>query len=305
MTNTKKQSVPALKNALNSFLSDVSNVNKFNHSQKEPYIYSKYKELHFMYEKVDIDSISTKFSADEMKAIHFLHLGQKEEAKFDELVNLIQGNAKDAILAVSDFIKSNDGFRLIDDLGKSLEDENYPDEITQIFGSSLGTEITEECVKSLMTEKVGSVIGYALGRFCEEDYEEYQHTKHQKDWNTFLKEKIRSRDITASYTYDESENGIAITCKINENVGLTGSTVRGKNIIDHCFIDHKNKKIIFGFSSSDKTMKDQQFTHQKVYKILQAVVGAEIFNGEPNKYYEYKLEPFAFTTGRFVATQTT
>lgn len=293
----ENEKLDLLKNSLSNFLGKVREVNE-DYSQDVKYeIFQLYKELYRNYETIDDKLINCSFTNEEIRAIHFLRIGKEQEDKFDELVKLIKSNAQGTIDAVTDFIKSRKGFDLIN--SKETFENFTDDELVDIFGSLFGVKIAKDCVKSLKAERVGSVIGYALSGLCEQHLQEYNNNNNQ-DFAVFIKNKINKSDVTVSFTYSSDGTTKSITCDINELLGIKDGS-RPKNRFDHCFINHKDKRIIFGLSTSSATTDAQKFSYFQTHQVLNELVKTRLIDGKINKYYGYKIEPFYFMAGRFVA----
>lgn len=292
-----KEKIALLKESLGNFLNKVKNVEE-DYSQNIKYeIFELYKELYGNYETIDEKLINEHFTNDEIRAIHFLRIGKENEDQFDNLVKLIKDNSQGTIEAVTEFIKSRRGFELIN--SKETFEDFTDDELVDIFGSLFGVKIAKDCVKSLKAERVGSVIGYALSGLCEQHLKEYNDNPNQ-DFAVFIKNKINESDVTVSFTYSTDENTKNITCDINEHLGIKEGT-RPKNRFDHCFINHHDKRIVFGLSLSALTTASQKFSYYQIYQVLEELVNTKVIDGVINKYYGYKIEPFYFMAGRFVA----
>ncbi len=289
-----------LKESLSNFLKIIKSLKNFDEDYTQEVkhkLFALYKELYQNYESTNADIINSNFSSEEIKAIHFLGMGKDQEDKFKDLLNLITDNSQGTIQSVTEFIKSRKGFELINN---NETFEGFSDnELIDIFGSLFGVKIAKDCVNSLRAEKVGSVIGYALSGLCEEHLKEFKKNPNQ-DFTIFIKNKIQESDVTVSFTYNVNSENKNITCNINENLG-SNSGIRPKNRFDHCFVNHKNKKIVFGLSSSSKTMDSQKFSYYQMYQIMNELVQNKLHNGTINKYYGYSIEPFYFLAGRFVA----
>lgn len=296
MNNNEKLNL--LKTSLNNFLEKAKNIKEDYNQETKDIMFSLYKELYANYETIEPDLINKNFSNEEIRAIHFLRIGKEEEDKFDSLIKLIKKDSQGTIDAVTDFIKSRNGFELINN--KDNFDDFTDDELVDIFGSLFGVKIAKDCIKSLKAEKVGSVIGYALSGLIEQHMKEYENNSKQ-DIADYLKSKINESDVTVSYTYSEENNIKNITCDINEELGIDGCGTRPKNRLDHCFINHKDKRIVFGLSTSSATTDAQKFSYFQTYQVLNELVKTKVIEGKINKYHGYKVEPFYFMAGRFVA----
>lgn len=288
------------KESLNHFIDKLKTVNEDSYNlTSRTEIYSLYKELYAKYIGLTPEVINNSFTPIEVKTIHILEMGNNEEEKFNDLIKALKSNSQETIFAVTDFIKKREGF---DFINSNANFENFSDEeIVSIFGSLFGVKVATECVTSLRKEKIGSVIGYALSGLCEEHLEEYRTSNSKKDIVTFLKNKINSSDVTVNYNYSERPDRIKIDCVINESLGIDDCTTRKKNKIDHCFINHKTKTIVFGLNTSDEDVEKQKFNFYQIHQILNKVVNSETINDHKNKYHGYKLESYYLMGGRFVA----
>lgn len=288
------------KESLDSFISKLHSINEENYDlTSRTEIYSLYKELYSKYLDLTPDIINKNFTPIEVKTIHLLEIGSNEEEQFNSLVKALKSNSQDTILAVTDFIKRREGF---DFINSNSDFENFTDdEIVSIFGSLFGVKVAKECASTLRKEKVGSVIGYALSGLCEEHLEEYKNSNSKKDIVTFLKNKINASDVTVNYNYSERPDRIVVDCFVNEKLGIDDCTSRRKNKIDHCFINHNTKTIVFGLNTSDEEVERQKFNFYQIHQVLDKLVNSETINGSKNKYYGYKLDPYYLMGGRFVA----
>ena len=245
--------------------------------------------------------INKNFTESEVKAIDCLSLGIDNNQKFNKLLEQFQKNNATSILNVVDFIKSRDGFELINTDGdfSKFSDE----ELVEIFGGIFGIQVAKDSVKALKAEKVGRVIGYALSELFSKDLTEFKKLKKQNpkvDLCDFLREKIQTQDYECSYIYNEIGNDLEIQCSINENNNASITEVRGRNRIDHCFVNHKTQTITFGQSTSNKDTETQGYSHFKAHLTLAHLVHKETIDGNPNQYYGYKLMPYLMLGGRFV-----
>lgn len=294
-----------LKTSLSDFLGRISAFKKddFDLDLRNS-IYLDYKELYTAYLTLEADQIKEEFSESEIKAIHCLSLGVNSEEKFNELLEEFKTDNETTILNVVDFIKSRNGFDLIN---KESDFSKFSDEeLVEIFGNLFGVEIAKDCVKSLRAEKIGRVVGYALSELFSDHLEEFKELKKEfpaSDFCHFLKKKIHEHDVECSYAYQESGDQLEVSCGINEGKGATQTEIRARNRIDHCFVNHKNKVITFGQSTSNKDTKAQGYTYFKAYATLKEMVSQETLQGEANPYKGYKLNPFLMLGGRFVVNE--
>jgi len=290
------------KTNLSDYLDRIKQLRSDDYDEKtKNSVYLDYKELYAVYSTLSIEQISENFSINEIKAINCLSLGVDNENDFNKLILQFQKNSEIVVLNVVDFIKSRDGFELINKDGdfKKFTD----DELVEIFGGLFGVQIAKDCVKSLKAEKIGRVVGYALSNLFDHHILEFNELK-KKDSNTdfcsFLKEKIQESDFECSYLYNEKGNDLEILCSINEFKNANITEIRGRNRVDHCFVNHKEKFITFGQSTSNKDTESQGYSYFKAYLTLKHLASMEKVDGKPNPYFGYKLRPYLMLGGRFV-----
>lgn len=298
--------VTELKINLSQFLHRIKNTKKEDYDENlKNSIYMDYKELYQLYSTLSKKQIVDTFTKEEIKAIHCLSLGLENEHKFNELILNFDKTAAKSMLNVADYISSRAGFDLIN---KDSDFSNFNDEeLVGIFGSLFGIQITKECVKSLKTEKIGRVIGYAISELFDQHILEFREAKALNpnlDLCTFIKDKVQSNDFECSYVYNEIGNNLDISCYINRLKSANLTDVRGNNRIDHCFVNDEEKTIIFGQSTSNKDTQKQGYSFFKAYVVLENLVLQQTIDGKPNPYYGYKLKPYLMLAGRFVVDKT-
>lgn len=294
--------IKQLKNDLSDFLGKLKyvKINDFDEMTKQS-IYLDYKELYKVYSRLSKREINNNFSEKEIRAIDCLSLGLENETKFNKLLSKFQKDNATSILNVVDFIKSREGFELINSNGDFSKFSD--DELVEIFGSLFGIQVAKDSVSALKAEKVGRVIGYALSELFNDHLKEFkkmQKNNSKLDLGFFLKEKIQQHDFECAYTYREDGNNLQIRCTINEENNASITDTRGRNRVDHCFVNHKLKTITFGQSTSNKDVDDQGYSPFKTHLILKNLVSKQTVDGEPNIYYGYKLNSFLMLGGRFV-----
>ena len=299
--------IQQLKTNLNEFLTSIKfiRIDEFDEKTKQT-IYLDYKELYQAYSKLSKREINKNFTENEIKAIDCLSLGIDNNQKFNRLLEKFQKDNATSILNVVDFIKSREGFELINSDGdfSKFSDE----ELVDIFGGIFGIQVAKDSVKALKAEKVGRVVGYALSELFSTDLAEFKKLKKQNsklDLCDFLREKIQKQDFECSYIYNEIGDNLEVQCSINENTNASITEVRGRNRVDHCFINHKTKTITFGQSTSNKDTETQGYSHFKAHLSLAHLVYSETIDGEPNPYFGYKLMPYLMLGGRFVVDNQT
>lgn len=180
--------------------------------------------------------------------------------------------------------------------------------MVEIFGGLFGVQIAKDCIKSLKAEKIGRVVGYALSNLFSNDIIEFTELKKKNsnvDFCAFLKEKIQKSDFECSYIYNEKGNDLEIFCAINEFKNANITEIRGRNRVDHCFVNHKEKFITFGQSTSNKNTESQGYSYFKGYLTLKHLVSMEKVDGGPNPYFGYILKPYLMLGGRFVVDDET
>lgn len=294
--------ITQLKENLSDYLERIKQLKSDDYDEKtKSSVYLDYKELYTIYSTLTSEQISENFSTNEIKLINCLSLGVDNENEFNELILQFQHDKDVALLNVVDFIKSRDGFELIN------KDSNFEkftdDELVEIFGGLFGVQMAKDCVKSLKAEKIGRVVGYALSNLFANDILEFNELKkqnHNIDFCAFLKEKIQESDLECSYLYNEKGNDLEILCSINEFKNANITEIRGRNRVDHCFVNHKEKFITFGQSTSNKDTESQGYSYFKGYLTLKHLVSMEKVDGKPNPYFGYKLRPYLMLGGRFV-----
>ncbi len=294
--------IQQLKTNLNEFLTSIKfiRIDEFDEKTKQA-IYLDYKELYQAYSQLPKREINKNFTENEIKAIDCLSLGIDNNQKFNRLLEKFQKDNATSILNVVDFIKSREGFELINSDGdfSKFSDE----ELVDIFGGIFGIQVAKDSVKALKAEKVGRVVGYALSELFSTDLAEFKKLKKQDsklDLCDFLRDKIQKQDYECSYLYNENGNDLEIQCSINEQNNASITEVRGRNRVDHCFINHKTKMIVFGQSTSNKDTETQGYSHFKAHLTLAHLVHRETIDGKENPYYGYKLMPYLMLGGRFV-----
>lgn len=288
-----------IKKKLSEFVDEVKMFKETDFNEKtKAHIYRGYKEIYSLYSDLSELDVKSNFSSDEIKILDILKLGEKNESDFDELISQIKQNSCQTAINVANFIKTRKGFDLINK--NSDFSEFTDDELVSLFGSLFGVQVAQSCVKSLRAERVGRVVGYALSGLCEEHIREFNSlTSPNKDFVSFLKRKIQESDVEAVYFFEESGSKVSVTCGVNENKNASLTEVRGRNRPDHCFINHKTKTIVLGLSTSDKDIDNQGYTFSKAFLAFKEMV--KHGDATTNPYYNYKLEPFYFLGGRFVA----
>ena len=299
-----QKEILGIKEDLGNFLLKIKDVREEDYDEKaKNSLYLEYKELYSLYLNIPTDEIAKNFTTSDVKVINLLKLGMKNEQDFNQLIEKIGSNLSDTAISVASFIKSRQGFELINtdsDFSKYSDDE-----LVTLFGSIFGIQMAGDCVRSLRAEKVGRVVGYALSGLCEQHFVEYADLQ-KKDKNApplvdFLKNKIQESDVEGSYVFNEKPDGLDVSCLINDKKHASITDVRGRNRVDHCFVNHKTKAIVFGQSTSNKDTEGQGYSFYKGYVAFKNLVEREMVNGSPNPYFGYRLEPYYFLGGRFVA----
>lgn len=294
--------IEQLKINLHNFLEKIKEIkeNEYNEKTKNS-VFLDYKELYYIYSNLTEEEVTKNFSINERKAIDCLKLGLENENEFNKLILQFKKNSNESALNVIEFIKSREGFDLInkdDDFSKYSEEE-----LVEIFGGLFGLKLSKDCVKSLKAEKIGRVIGYALSGNFNQDILEYEELKKQNkklEKSDFLKDKIQSSDKECSYVYNEDGSNLEISCSINEFKNAKITETRTGNKIDHCFINHKEKVITFGQSTGNPDTESQGYSYHKAYFTLRNLVEKEEIDGKTNPYFGYKLRPYLLLGGRFV-----
>lgn len=293
--------IKQLKQNLDTFLARIKQINTEYDEETRASIYLDYKELYEAYKKLDKKKIEENFSENEIKAIKCLSLGLKNEKRFNKIIEQFSIDSTRSISNVVDFIKSREGFDLIN---SDSDFSKFSDkELIDIFGGLFGINITKECVKSLRAEKVGRVVGYALSELFDKDlleFKEIQKTKPRANFANFLRDKIQNSDFECSYLYNELANGVEVNCKINEEMNATITEVRGRNRVDHCFVNHESRLITFGQSTSNKDTESQGYSFYKGFLAIKELISKEYVDGEKNPYFGYKMRPYFMLGGRFV-----
>lgn len=294
--------ISELKNSLNQFLFRISQIRDGDYDEKlKSSIYLDYKEIYSLYSSVPKEIIDPLLTQKEIAAIDALSLGLEKEEEFNKIISKFQKNNHTSLEKVVDFIKSRQGFELIN--GNSNFDKYSDDDLVEIFGGLFGVKIAKECVKSLRAEKVGRVVGYALSGLFNEHLEEFNKLQQKNpyvDFASFLKDKIQTHDIECSYTFHTKNKELEIHCNLNPFKNAKITEVRGHNRVDHCFVNHKEKTITFGQSSSNKNTEQQKDSFFKAYINLKELTSRKEVDGAPNPYFGYKLNPYFLFAGRFV-----
>lgn len=274
-------------------------------------MYQCYKRLYNSYKEFSPEHINQNFEIQEVKIIEVLALGAQAEGGFNEILSKIQSDAGQTAVAVAQFIKTRAGFDLVH--AKTFEKFTNED-LVQIFGSLLGVRIAKDCVGQLASERVGSIIGYALSGRCSEDMKEYQELKQKHPdlaLGDFLKQKIAKSDHEM-IVYESSTNGqVSVHSMINENKGSPAGAVRSHHRADHCFVKHsvldtqgnivEKGRIVVGLSTNAKDMALQGKSFFKTLAGTKLLTEQKQYAGKPNPYYRYEVESFYFMGGRFVA----
>jgi hypothetical protein len=299
----KPSNISQLKINLNDYLSGIKQIKFEDYDEKtKSSVYLDYKELYTIYSSLTEEQIEENFSTNEIKAINYLGLGLKSENQFNQIILQFQKNADTSAINIVNFIKSRNGFDLIN---KDIDFKRFTDEeLVEIFGGLFGVQIAKDCVKSLRAEKIGRVVGYALSGLFNQDLPAFNDLKDKTpsiDFCSFLKEKIQNSDVECSYIFNENCNDLELACNINEHKNANITEVRGRNRIDHCFVNHANKTITFGQSTSNKDTETQKYTYFKAYATLEKLSSLSTIDGQHNPYFGYALQPYLMLGGRFVA----
>jgi hypothetical protein len=270
---------------------------------------SEYRILFDSYRELGNDWINENLLPRQIKAVNFLALGlSADEAFVSAATKYFTPNADETAIAMATFAKAREAFNLVHvsqtPSGPAL------DELVKMFGSVLGVEVTEGFVMSLRTERMGSILGYALSGLVTADMErwnsnvdgiqaKFKGKNGKPDRDKFLAEVIRGSDKEMVFDFKNDLNGPSKSfktgCRINMESGAPEG-IRGRNRPDHCFvcpphIDHAGNsvpgRITLGTSTASLSAEGRGYSFATALAATRAMTECEghQFSGyEVNSY---------------------
>lgn len=309
-------SISSLKRSLSVFINQVRRHYKGGHVVEDEIVElleTRYRDLYEKYRNLDGDTIHREFSAEQIKAINFLSLGESHARLFyREMASFFSEDVNQTAVAVAHFVKARRAYDLVNKSARSHEDN---EELARMFGSILGVQVSGGFVAALRAEEMGRIIGYALSGLCESDMRAWNSAKTGPELrrqhgtlDQYLHHTIRQADKWASYRFEnllEEEGHFAAALKINEFEGAP-DVARGRNLVDHCFVYHNPKGggvITLGTSTVQSLAQEHGYSFAQPVLAAQALVAQKTINGEPNPYYGYEVQPYCFFAGHMPTTE--
>lgn len=277
----------------------------------------RYRELFEKYQKIDSDEINKNFSSHQIQAINFMSLGLENglDSFYRETSEFFEEDANRTAIAVAGFMKSRRAYDLVHDKKSAVLDNSQMDQLTKMFGSLLGVQLTSEFVKSVRTEEMGRIFGYAISGLCERDMGAWKtdvslQRKYNGSLDRYLADVISKSDKQASYRFvsDLDDSGtFRAAFKINEAISAQRGQVRGRNLVDHCFVnadpDGHGGTIVLGTSTAENHAEKHGYSFSACVLAAQAMTERKTINGNPNPYYGFKIKTYCFMAG-FMPTTT-
>lgn len=279
-------------------------------------VFNKYKELYERFEHVNLKDLTDFADESILHSLKILGVGLDCAKKLQNIWNLVVPQSDKTLSAVSQFVKSEQCFDLIN---KNSTAEKI--ELEKLFGSILGAQITAESMKALKTEKLADIIGYALSGLCEVDYsgkdfEKFQEMNPTSTLGDFFRERMLAHKVNMG-VYRAQKAGathVDVYAQATKATYSTSNKIASANMVDSCFIvepiapviDIENDvvitpgrpgKIVFGLVTSNDDTSSQKQQFLKTYQALQLLV-----KNSP-EYKDYELEPFYLLGGRFRFSQ--
>lgn len=278
---------------------------------------TRYNELFEKYQNISIDKVNKYFTPQEIQAINFMSLGMENGLAvfYKETAAFFEVDANRTAIAVAGFIKSRRAYDLVHMQKGGDLNQQQMEQLARLYGSLLGVQLTREFVRSVRTEEMGRIFGYAVSGLCERDMGAWHadaslRSQYKGSLDKYLADVIASADKQASYrfTSDLEESGQFLAAfKINESIHAQRGQVRGRNLVDHCFIHHNpdgsSGTITLGTSTAESHAEKHGYSFAASVLAAQAMVERKTISGRPNPYYGYKIKTYCFMAG-FMPTTT-
>jgi hypothetical protein len=278
---------------------------------------NRYRELYASYQKISPEEINNHFSSGQIQAINFMSLGMENGIAefYRETSGFFEKDANRTAIAVAGFMKSRRAYDLVHSQKSGALDPQQMEQLTRMFGSLLGVQVTSEFVKSVRTEELGRIFGYAISGLCERDIGAWQsdealRKQYGGSVDKYLADVIPKADKQASYRFasDLEETGTFLAAfKINESISAQRGQVRGRNLVDHCFLnanpDGKGGTIILGTSTAENHAEKHGYSFSAAVLAATAMTERKTISGKPNPYYGFKVKTYCFMAG-FMPTTT-
>lgn len=272
---------------------------------------SRYRELYHGYKSISAEQINKFFSIDEIRAINFLSLGMGNGIRsfYTETAKYFSEDADKTAIAMAEFMKSRKAYDMINKINSKSLTEEEKQNLTTMFGSLLGVEVSYQFVKSVKIEEMGRIFGYALSGLCEKDIKNWNddsslRSQYFQNFDDYLYDVIGRSDSKATYRFSndlENSGAFQTTFNINEMSWAARGTPRGRNLVDHCFVVPGNNErkgvILLGTSTAENVADQHGYSFSCAVLAAKAMADTPLINGKENRYFGFEVKTFSCMAG--------
>jgi hypothetical protein len=203
--------VDALRQQLKAFVTEIRQISPAGVPRDLSAYRERYEALYEAYRVLPEKDVA-KFGEDEKSVVRFLELGLESDENFHRhMLGVIAGasSAEKAAIALASYIKSPEGFALLNKSDISRLSAEEEASLTRIFGGVLGIKLSSDFVKSLRAEQMGSVLAYALSGLSEQDLREFHGNPLYKRQGTTV-EKYLLEKMALCIMWLENDGGAQV-----------------------------------------------------------------------------------------------
>lgn len=266
-------------------------------------------ELQTVLHDSTVDELVAQLEVDEQRVFTLLGLGKDNAQSVEDykVVLDIIANHPDQSggIAVVEFLKSPEGFALMNnptskvvDMFNGSQGENAKNALEIFFGGAFGLNLTEQVLKSIKAEEIGTLLTYALSGNYENDRIEYNKDPSE-DPLAFILRKAQASDVEFVLDTATDKSFHTVEGRVTKQNRTNTNGVRGRLRPDHFVSNFATKQTYLTNTTTNLDKSGQGMSFLRYYLAAVRYTKTEVINGRKNPLYGHDIHASYLSSGLF------
>lgn len=266
-------------------------------------------ELQTVLHDSTVDELVAQLEVDEQRVFTLLGLGKDNAQSVDDykVVLDIIANHPDQSggIAVVEFLKSTEGFALMNnptskvvDMFNGPQGDSAKNALEVFFGGAFGLALTEEVLKSIKAEEIGTLLTYALSGNYENDRIEYNKDPSE-DPLAFILRKAQASDVEFVLDTATDKSFHTVEGRVTKQNRTNTNGVRGRSRPDHFVSNFATKQTYLTNTTTNLDKSGQGMSFLRYYLAAVRYTKTEVINGRKNPLYGHDINASYLSSGLF------
>lgn len=298
-----------IKTLFNAFVQDIRSYEGTATPQQIEQWATQLMEFQTALNDKSLQEVVNHLGVEEQRVFTLLGLGKDNASSVDDykVVLDIIANHPDQSggIAVVEFLKSPEGFALmnnpsakVDQMLNGTHGKQAKGALETFFGGAFGLELTEQVLKSIKAEEIGTLLTYALSGNYETDRIEYNKNPKENPL-AFILRKAKAADVEFALSTTTNKSFQTVEGRVTKQNRTNSNGVRGRLRPDHFVSNFSTKQTYLTNTTTHLDKSEQGVSFLNYYLAAVRYTKTKVVNGRNNPLYGHSIHASYLSSGLF------